>query len=469
LVSAQSNTTHDDDGNDKGSTHLEDGGNTEDTGYSDQYNDHGEQHARFDGSSWTNTSSSNGDDSGKQNEDVSLASGSNTESYGSSSNYKDHQESSTDATGATTSSYTHDDGGKDYQDISVTDGGDTAVEHYSDNYKNHDEGGTNPDGTDYGSYTSSGGGGGNATVTIVFGLDSFTVEGHDHYSFTASGGRNSDGTGYGSYTSDDGGGDSTTLHYDDGSGDTLDDTESETYNSHDDNGIVTVTDTDMWNLSGTVGDGGGYGAGTADAGAPAMRANSGATPLDSSGQDPNSGFFGSLWSSWRSIGDGMVAAGASTINMVYDTGYHPDYEEIYSRGPLGQTNTPNTPGWAYYGTRGAVTVATAAASLAAVAGIAEFAGAPQFTALVVEGNPFHVIYQVGNGSKWIHAAGAQLGRLKVTSVATDTVIDMAKTQMIKFTGPVLFGGAAGATGQRALTCISGAAHAFLKGWFPFIP
>ena len=102
-------------------------------------------------------------------------------------------------------------------------------------------------------------------------------------------------------------------------------------------------------------------------GAPA----GGTTTLDSSGQDPNSGFFGSLWSSFRSIGDGMVAAGASAVNTVYDTGYQADWDEIYNRGPLGQTNTPNTPGWAYYGTRGAVGVAVVATSAAVAVGSVE--------------------------------------------------------------------------------------------------
>jgi len=97
------------------------------------------------------------------------------------------------------------------------------------------------------------------------------------------------------------------------------------------------------------------------------------TPLDSSGQNTDSG-WGSLWSSWRSIGDGMVGAAASAINAtVADTGYHPDWQEIERRNPLGQTSTENTPGWVYYGTRGAITISVAAAGAALIIGTGEFA------------------------------------------------------------------------------------------------
>ena len=72
-----------------------------------------------------------------------------------------------------------------------------------------------------------------------------------------------------------------------------------------------------------------------------------------------------------SIKDGLIGTGATLVNTVYDTGYQPDWEDIYNRWPLGQTNQENTPAWAYYGTRGALGVAIAAVTTAAAVGATE--------------------------------------------------------------------------------------------------
>ncbi len=65
----------------------------------------------------------------------------------------------------------------------------------------------------------------------------------------------------------------------------------------------------------------------------------------------------------------------------------PTWEDIYNRGPLGQTQQDN--GVYYYGTRGAIGVATlaaSAASAASVAGVAELAGGPSSQRSSVRGD-----------------------------------------------------------------------------------
>jgi len=352
-----SNVTHDDDGNDSGGANLSGGGNSDVSSYDDAYTDHSEQHSTFGGGS---SSSSTTDDNGHQQEDVIIAGAGYSNSYGESFHYKDHLESSSGSSGST-SSTTHDDGGNDYGKLTASAPGISASDDFHDEYTNHGQWGTGPGGSWHSSYTASGDGSNSSKVTLTSGSDSLVLSDHGNWNYTASGGVNADRSAYGTFTSNDQGGDSLAIHIDDGKGDTISDTISDTFSIQDTNGLATLNASINWSFVNT-GNGGGA--------SPATLAPAGMQAAADA--DPNSGFFGSLWSSWRSMGDGLLASGASAVNTVYDTGYHPDWEDIYSRGPLGQTNTPNTPGWAYYGTRGALGVATVATAAAAGVGAAEY-------------------------------------------------------------------------------------------------
>jgi len=458
VTTSSSNGSDDESGSDGGKSSLGDGSNSDTSSYTDEYKGHSEWH----NSNGSTSSSWNSSDDGNKSEDVSLYDGGNSETYGSSSKYSDTMTGSIDATGAYSGSYTHDDSGSDYQTVSVNSGGDTTTENYNDQYSNHSSGTTNPDGTSTSSFTSSGNGGGGGSVNLAYGGDGANMSGHEKYTFTASGGVNADGTGYGTYTADDSGGSNDTLHLADTIGDTVNDTESDNYDIQDNNGVLTVNEQNQWYMTGST-----VGGSSTSGGSSGFQAN-GAAP-GAAGADADSGFFGSLLSSVGSIKDGLLASGNSVLSYVVDTGWNPNWEDIYNRGPLGQTNTPNTPGWVYYGTRGAIGVSVGATALAGAAIGAEALGAAQFTAVVGRGSPFHVIYKVGQGSEWLHASGQTLGRLRVTSAGARTVNGVMEKVYTAFTGPVLFSGAASQTGQRALTCLSGAMHSYLKGWLPFIP
>jgi len=86
---------------------------------------------------------------------------------------------------------------------------------------------------------------------------------------------------------------------------------------------------------------------------------------------------------------------------------------------------------------------------------------------VIGPKPFHAVYQVGK--QGIHAFGTQLGRLKVTTVRPDVVINYWETRVVTISAPVLFPARAAATGHNAVTCVTAAANAFVRGWIPFWP
>lgn len=240
LGTSTSNTTHDDGGSDSGSMNIsDDSGDTEDSGYFNEYTDHSESQVSND---WINeifsyTASANSSDDGNGHYDVSLSDGDSTESYGSSSNYQDQSQSSTDATGASTSSYSGSASGNDYGSTSIADDvGDTSSGGYNDQFSAQYQGGTNADGTSYSSYSDTGSGGDHGSMNLVNGADTLGTSTHDTYSYTASGGINSDGSVYGTSSGSASGGGTFSLHEQDDAGDSLDESGSFGYQEQDNNG-----------------------------------------------------------------------------------------------------------------------------------------------------------------------------------------------------------------------------------------
>jgi len=94
---------------------------------------------------------------------------------------------------------------------------------------------------------------------------------------------------------------------------------------------------------------------------------------------------------------------------------------------------------------------------------------PQFTVIVGKGSPFHVVYQAGLNSPFLHAVGGQFGRMRVVTMAADRVLEFNASRYAVFRLPILFPGAAGGlAGERAFSCLTNAVHAFGRGWIPFL-
>jgi hypothetical protein len=93
-----------------------------------------------------------------------------------------------------------------------------------------------------------------------------------------------------------------------------------------------------------------------------------------------------------------------------------------------------------------------------------------FTIVVGEGAPFHVIYQAGSNTPWLHAMGSQFFRMRVTTLTGERLTEFLATRYISAQLPILFPAAAGGlAGQRAYSCVTAAMHAFFRGWVPFLP
>ena len=108
---------------------------------------------------------------------------------------------------------------------------------------------------------------------------------------------------------------------------------------------------------------------------------------------------------------------------------------------------------------------------AELAALLYVAGAlPQFTVMVGRtpvAQQSHVIYNAGG--PWLHAMGRHFGRMRVVTMTTDDVIEFAAGRILTLRLPILFPSAAcGLAGERAFSCVTNAAHAFLRGWIPFI-
>ena len=129
----------------------------------------------------------------------------------------------------------------------------------------------------------------------------------------------------------------------------------------------------------------------------------------------------------------------------------------YDDSALGQT--ANGPGWAKYGTRGALGVAAVGTTIATGGLIWEVAGGPTATVYVGSGTPFHVALEAGGTT--VHSVG-QIG---AQVFATKGAEAFAATSWFSVTGiPIASTGAATTTGYATTTCVGGVATAFARGW-----
>ena len=81
---------------------------------------------------------------------------------------------------------------------------------------------------------------------------------------------------------------------------------------------------------------------------------------------------------------------------------------------------------------------------------------------------FHVIYQPGTRGPWIHGTGIRIGRLRVTRMKANQVIEHVDSKIFTVKLPIVFTRAAAQTGARTHSCVAAAARAFLRGWIPFL-
>ena len=154
------------------------------------------------------------------------------------------------------------------------------------------------------------------------------------------------------------------------------------------------------------------------------------------GPVPNGGFGESIRDSWISIGDGILKTGISAgEELGLDFSEYlipPDWDTIYRKGPLGQTNTPETPDWVYYGTRGAIGASCLSTGLAVGIGtFGTFVGGEGAIGLVRLHGKFRITFIYGAGEKssllkrsdliWRHIGNGEPGNMIREAVMPRTV------------------------------------------------